>query len=170
MSTKVQPHFPFRHGDAEEKSCSSTLGCPCREDSVGEVTGRCQLQICWQTLTHGRWQSGTPRRGRSDRPPLTNDPGWDWDGTRILFSEKTVLPNREERDCEVCRSQLQEDDSPTLSGRTHVTLSLLNIARYQATKRRSKGRTNILMFCKTSQCTSNYSKIWPRRFRGYKNS
>jgi hypothetical protein len=61
-----------------------------------------------------------------------------------LFSEKTAVPDREERDCEVCTFQLWEDDlCPILSGRTCATLSLLDIARYQATKRRSKARSGL---------------------------
>ncbi|KAF8551856.1 hypothetical protein OG21DRAFT_1512248 [Imleria badia] len=95
-----------------------------------------------EKLNWARSRRGTPRRRRSDRPPLTHDPGWDWDGTQILFTEKTNLPDLEERDREVCAFQRWEDDhSPVLSGRTHATLSLLGIARYQMTEKRSKARS-----------------------------
>ncbi|KAF8452781.1 hypothetical protein L210DRAFT_3626791 [Boletus edulis BED1] len=93
-------------------------------------------QITWE-----KSRSGTPRRRRMNKPPLMHDPGWDWDGRRILFSEETVVANGEERDCEIC--VWEDENSPILSGRTHTTLSLLDIARYQATKRRGKARSGL---------------------------
>lgn len=61
-----------------------------------------------------------------------------------MFNEKSVVPDSDEEGCAYeFQAQLQEDaPCPILLARTHATLSLFDIARYQTTKRRSKGTTN----------------------------
>ena len=62
------------------------------------------------------------------------------------------MTDLEELDCEACAFQRWKDDhSPVLSGSTHATLSLLDIARYQMTEKRNKGTTNYPTHCRTSQ-------------------
>ena len=70
-----------------------------------------------------------------------HDPGWDWDGTRILFSDTMLVPEVEEG--RGVQAQLWEDaHSPALSGRPQATLSLLDIARYDVMKRCRNGTSN----------------------------
>lgn len=147
MATLRRSHAPVPWGAQAETAVweRSQVGAHCRFGG--------------EHLRKGSWQPGTPRRRRSDRPPLTHDPGWDWDGMRILFCEETAVPDRETHDCEACRFQLWEDeDSTLLSGRTPATLSLLDIAWYQATKKRTKGTPNNHTLGSTSQRISNYSE------------
>jgi len=92
-------------------------------------------QMVWE-----RSKRGKPRRRRSDRPLLTHDPGWDWDGTRVLFSDTMLVPEVEE-DRGVQAQLWEHAHSPALSGRSQATLSLLDVARYDTTRRCRKARS-----------------------------